>query len=50
MTARSKRLLFFGLDLSGLFVAWAVFGTRYLPYFTVAFLVVYLLWFTWSRP
>src|SRR5438045_1620445 len=29
MTTTNKRLLFIGLDLSGLLLAWAMFGTRY---------------------
>jgi len=43
VTTFTKKLLLTGLDLSGLFVAWAMFGTRYLPYFVIALLALYLL-------
>jgi len=49
VTTSNKRLLFIGLDLSGLLLAWAMFGTHYLPYFVIASLAIYLIQFMLSR-
>jgi hypothetical protein len=43
VTTRAKRWLLIAFDVSGLVVAWAMFGTRRLPYFIVAFAAIYCL-------
>jgi len=40
MSANDKRVLFTLIDLAGLGLAWAMFGTRYLPYFVIVFIAL----------
>jgi hypothetical protein len=41
MTTKVKRRILISFDISGLILAWAMFGTRYLPYFVLAFVALY---------
>jgi hypothetical protein len=39
MNMNTKRWAFLGLDVAGLLLFWAIFGTRYLPWAAIVLLI-----------